>query len=144
MNTSANLWIINAIAFSENACAHACGTCYAFGGHRSILDSMNANDSPSTLVSTGIDALDEVLYRGLTPERLYLIEGTPVTGKTTLGLQFLLAGCDRGDVGISIDLSESKQELHHIAKSYGWYWTGSKSMNCSIPKSRLNSCNTHV
>ncbi len=68
--------------------------------------------------------MDEVLHGGLTPERLYLVEGTPGTGKTTLGLQFLIAGRDKGEQGIYVALSESKQELDLIAKSHGWSLEG--------------------
>ena len=50
--------------------------------------------SDSTHASTGVSGLDYVLNGGLTPERLYLVEGTPGTGKTTLGLGFLLADMD--------------------------------------------------
>jgi circadian clock protein KaiC len=47
--------------------------------------------------TTGIDGLDEILRGGLTSDRVYLVEGTPGTGKTTLALQFLLAGAEKGE-----------------------------------------------
>lgn len=57
---------------------------------------------------------------GFTADRLYLIEGTPGTGKTTLGLQFLLAGVAVGDKGLYITLSETEAELRAVARSHGW------------------------
>ncbi|QEG40939.1 ATPase domain-containing protein [Roseimaritima ulvae] len=71
-------------------------------------------------VSTGIAALDDVLHGGLAADRLYLIEGRPGTGKTTLGLQFLLAGAAVGQKGLYVTLSETKTELQGVARSHGW------------------------
>ncbi len=70
--------------------------------------------------STGIAGLDDVLNGGLTPERLYLVEGTPGTGKTTLGLGFLLAGAKAGESGLYITLAETEVELHAVAATHGW------------------------
>jgi len=62
----------------------------------------NPTSSPQdTRISTGIPGLDEVLCGGLTPDRLYLLEGTPGAGKTTLALQFLLDGSARGERGLT-------------------------------------------
>ncbi|GGZ06183.1 circadian clock protein KaiC [Pseudoduganella plicata] len=69
---------------------------------------------------TGVPGLDEILCGGLTAERVYLIEGSPGTGKTTLGLQFLLDGIARGDSGMYITLSETADELDAVAHSHGW------------------------
>ncbi len=74
---------------------------------------------PAT-VSTGVSGLDDVLAGGLTPERLYLVQGTPGTGKTTLGLSFLLDGATRGETGLYITLAETEVELHAVAASHGW------------------------
>jgi circadian clock protein KaiC len=71
-------------------------------------------------VSTGIVGLDNVLCGGLDPDRLYLIEGEPGTGKTTLALQFLLEGARRGERGLYVTLSESERELRLVAKRHGW------------------------
>ncbi len=73
-----------------------------------------------TNVSTGISGLDELLRGGLTANRMYLIEGSPGTGKTTLALQFLLCGRDRGESTLYVTLSETKAELTAIAASHGW------------------------
>jgi circadian clock protein KaiC len=71
-------------------------------------------------VSTGIPGLDNVLCGGLDAYRLYLVEGEPGTGKTTLALQFLLEGARRGESGLYVTLSESDRELRLVAKRHGW------------------------
>jgi circadian clock protein KaiC len=70
--------------------------------------------------STGVPGLDDILGGGLTKSRLYLVEGTPGTGKTTLALQFLLEGARLGEKGLYITLSETAGELEAIADSHGW------------------------
>jgi circadian clock protein KaiC len=74
----------------------------------------------SDYASTGIAGLDDILNGGLTPERLYLVEGTPGTGKTTLGLGFLLAGAAAGETGLYITLAETEVELCAVAATHGW------------------------
>src|SRR5690606_5874632 len=71
-------------------------------------------------ISTGIAGLDDILGGGLTPQRVYLVEGSPGAGKTTLGLQFLLDGAARGERGLYITLSETAEELAAVAASHGW------------------------
>ncbi|WP_419730691.1 ATPase domain-containing protein [Lichenicola sp.] len=71
-------------------------------------------------VATGIAGLDDILNGGLTRDRVYLVEGTPGTGKTTLSLQFLLEGAKRGEVGLYITLSETAEELRAVAATHGW------------------------
>src|ERR1044071_8876941 len=71
-------------------------------------------------VSTGIAGLDDVLGGGFDPDRVYLVEGEPGTGKTTLALQFLLEGARRGEKGLYITLSESERELQLVAKRHGF------------------------
>lgn len=80
-------------------------------------------DSPE-LVPTGIEGLDIILCGGFSRERVHLIEGAPGSGKTTLGLQFLLDGANRGERGLYITLSESKKELYAVAASHGWSLDG--------------------
>ncbi|MES2857874.1 MAG: ATPase domain-containing protein [Pseudomonadota bacterium] len=75
--------------------------------------------TPRTL-SSGIPGLDTVLAGGLTADRLYLIEGAPGSGKTTLAMQFLLEGVRRGEKVLFITLSETAEELREIAQSHGW------------------------
>lgn len=72
----------------------------------------------------GIPALDDVLHGGLWPERLYLIDGNPGSGKTTLALQFLLAGVQLGERCLYVTLSETRQELLDGAASHGWSLDG--------------------
>ncbi len=71
-------------------------------------------------VTTGIAGLDNVLNGGLPKNHLYLLEGDPGTGKTTLALQFLLAGVALGEKCLYVTLSESKHELEGVAASHGW------------------------
>jgi circadian clock protein KaiC len=71
-------------------------------------------------VSTGVVGLDNILGGGLTGGRLYLLEGTPGTGKTTLALQFLRDGAARGESALYVTLSESADELVAAAASHGW------------------------
>ncbi len=71
-------------------------------------------------VGTGISGLDDILNGGLPQGRLYLVEGDPGTGKTTLALQFLLAGIKQGESVIYVTLSESKSELEQVVHSHGW------------------------
>jgi circadian clock protein KaiC len=71
-------------------------------------------------ISTGISGLDDILCGGFDAERLYLIEGEPGTGKTTLSLQFLLEGTARGEKGLYVTLSESERELRLVAQRHGW------------------------
>src|SRR5687767_7734138 len=84
---------------------------------------MSENNSRERL-STGIIGLDYILRGGLPKNRLHLIEGSPGTGKTTLGLQFLLEGERRGEKGLYITLSESTDELRAVAASHGWSLEG--------------------
>ena len=71
-------------------------------------------------MSTGIEGLDEILEGGLPSRHLYLIDGEPGTGKTTLALQFLLAGTANGARGLYVTLSETRAELTQVAESHGW------------------------
>ena len=72
-----------------------------------------------TRLSTGIAGLDDILHGGLAKGFLYLIEGSPGAGKTTLALQFLIAGTKKGEKGLYISLAESEAELRHVAASHG-------------------------
>lgn len=68
----------------------------------------------------GVPGLDDILAGGLTPGHVYLLEGSPGTGKTTTALRFLLSGADAGEQGLYITLSESEKELRAGAASHGW------------------------
>jgi len=70
--------------------------------------------------NTGIPGLDGVLRGGLIPNRLYLIDGDPGAGKTTLAMQFLLEGVALGERTLYVTLSETREELESSATSHGW------------------------
>ncbi|MGN6370577.1 MAG: ATPase domain-containing protein [Phycisphaerae bacterium] len=70
--------------------------------------------------ATGIPGLDDILLGGLVPNRLYLVDGDPGAGKTTLAMQYLLEGARLGEKGLYVTLSETKEELAAVAASHGW------------------------
>ena len=74
--------------------------------------------------ATGVTGLDDILGGGLPTNHLYLIDGEPGTGKTTLALQFLLDGVANGERGLYVTLSESAAELRAVANSHGWELDG--------------------
>ena len=74
--------------------------------------------------STGIPGLDNILCGGVPAERLYLVDGNPGVGKTTLALQFLLEGVRRNEKCVYVTLSETKDELDMVAESHGWDLAG--------------------
>jgi circadian clock protein KaiC len=80
----------------------------------------DAPNSTGARASTGVPGLDEILGGGLPTNHLYLLDGEPGTGKTTLALQFLMAGRTRGERGLYVTLSESRAELEEVAASHGW------------------------
>ncbi len=81
--------------------------------------SVSASTEPAR-AATGIAGLDDILHGGLPKDRLYLIQGDPGVGKTTLATRFLLEGVRLGETGLYITLSETKEELEEVARSHGW------------------------
>jgi circadian clock protein KaiC len=79
-----------------------------------------AHPSGLDRLSTGLEGLDHILGGGLPRGRVYLVEGAPGTGKTTLALQFLLEGARHKEPGLYFALSESRPELQAVAESHGW------------------------
>lgn len=73
---------------------------------------------------TGISGLDDVLGGGLPPNRVYLVEGDPGVGKTTLALQYLIEGVKNGERCLYVTLSETTEELRAVAESHGWDLAG--------------------
>lgn len=74
--------------------------------------------------STGVPGLDAILGGGFPRYHLYLLQGDPGVGKTTLSLQFLLQGAREGETVLFITLSEGRDELHAVAASHGWSLDG--------------------
>src|SRR5262249_27150662 len=70
--------------------------------------------------ASGVPGLDDILSGGFTKGSLFLIEGSPGTGKTTLALRFLLKGAEQRERNLYITLSETKGELLRGAASRGW------------------------
>ena len=77
-----------------------------------------------TRCETGVAGLDAILGGGLASNHVYLVDGDPGTGKTTLGLQFLLRGVALGERGMYVTLSESAAELRETATSHDWSLDG--------------------
>jgi len=74
--------------------------------------------------SSGLAGLDNILGGGFVQSRLHLIEGRPGTGKTTLGMQFILAGRDRSETVLYVSMSETRNELEGVAAAHGWSLDG--------------------
>src|SRR5687767_5921771 len=85
---------------------------------------MAANATTPEKVSTGISGLDDVLLGGLPRNGVYLLQGQPGVGKTTLALQFLLAGVQRGEKALYVALTESRREVEQVARAHGWSLDG--------------------
>jgi circadian clock protein KaiC len=94
---------------------------------------------PTKKATTGIPGLDDVLAGGLTPNRLYLCEGVPGSGKTTLALQFLLEGVKLGETVLYVTLSESHEELQEVAESHGLNLAGVQVRELMPSESLLNA-----
>lgn len=75
-------------------------------------------------VSTGVPGLDEIFGGGIPADHIYLVEGDPGAGKTTLALQFLLDGARKGEPCLYVLLSETSDELRAVAASHGWGLSG--------------------
>ncbi|SDI47397.1 MULTISPECIES: ATPase domain-containing protein [Bradyrhizobium] len=81
---------------------------------------MNFSEAKVDRAKTGIWGLDDILSGGFSPHHVFLLEGTPGTGKTTIALQFLMEGARAGEKCLYITLSETEHELRDGAASHGW------------------------
>ncbi len=88
--------------------------------------------------ATGVAGLDDVLSGGLIPHRLYLVEGNPGAGKTTVALQYLLEGVRSGEKCLYVTLSETKDELTAGARSHGWSLEGIEIVELIAAESELD------
>ena len=75
-------------------------------------------------MGAGVEGLDDVLGGGFPANRLYLVEGDPGAGKTTLAMQFLMEGARRGEPVLYVTLSETEEEMRAVARSHGWALDG--------------------
>jgi circadian clock protein KaiC len=90
------------------------------------------------IAATGIKGLDEILHGGLTPYRVYLVEGVPGSGKTTLAMRFLIEGARQGERVLYVTLSETAEELHAMSKSHDWDLQGVDIRELVPPEDTLN------
>lgn len=86
----------------------------------------------------GVKGLDDITAGGLARGRLYLLEGSPGTGKTTIATQFLMAGAAKGESALYITLSETEDELRASAASHGWSLDGIDLFELVPPESLLD------
>src|SRR6185437_13594897 len=108
----------------------------------SVAESNNKAAKPC--VATGTPGLDDVLGGGVAPNRVYLVEGNPGSGKTTLALRCLLEGVRLGEAVIYVTLSETKAELTDVARSHGWSLDGISILELVAPESELEPDNQNA
>lgn len=97
---------------------------------------MNLTVGQAKVVPTGIGGLDDIFRGGLPSGCLYLVAGTPGSGKTTLALQFLMEGVRQGEKSLYVTLSETRSEVLRVAESHGWDLTGIEI--CELVPSEAN------
>jgi circadian clock protein KaiC len=93
---------------------------------------------PPKLAATGVHGLDDVLAGGLANGHVFLLEGSPGTGKTTIATQFLMAGAAAGERALYVTLSETEDELRATAASHGWSLDGVEIFELVPPESLLD------
>lgn len=105
-------------------------------GPSSAAADSDSKDSPR--ISTGSEGLDDILGGGFDANRMYLYEGRPGTGKTTIALQFLLRGVRDGERVLYISLSETRRELGLVAQRHGWLLDGVDIFELVPPETTLD------
>ncbi|MEJ7927603.1 ATPase domain-containing protein [Sphingobium sp. AN641] len=95
-------------------------------------------DASTEYAGTGVLGLDDILNGGLTRGRVFLLEGSPGTGKTTIATQFLMQGAAQGEKCLYITLSENIDEMHESARSHGWDLSGVDLFELVPPESLLD------
>jgi circadian clock protein KaiC len=103
-----------------------------------VAGANDADVSEPPRISTGSTGLDDILKGGLDANRMYLYEGRPGTGKTTLALQFLLEGVRVGEKVLYISLSENERELRLVSKRHGWSLDGVEIFELIPPENTLD------
>lgn len=93
----------------------------------------------SALCNTGISGLDAILGGGLPRHHVYVVQGEPGTGKTTLGMQFLMEGARTGETALYITFSETRDELLSIAASHGWNLDGVELLELSAVEPQMSA-----
>ena len=96
------------------------------------------------IAATGIEGLDHILLGGFPRNHVYLLQGDPGVGKTTLGLQFLIEGARNGEPALYITLSETRDELHAVAESHHWDMSGVEVYEHLIGEQSLTEDDTTV
>lgn len=90
------------------------------------------------IAATGIEGLDQITAGGFSRGRVFLLEGSPGTGKTTIATQFLIAGAAAGERTLYITLSETERELRESAQSHGWSLDGIEVYELVPPENLLD------
>jgi circadian clock protein KaiC len=88
------------------------------------MDRTDGGGHDDERISTGCAGLDDILDGGLDRDRVYLVEGRPGSGKTTIAMQFLLEGVRRGEPALYVSMSETRREVDLVAKRHGWSLDG--------------------
>lgn len=96
------------------------------------------------LATTGVPGLDSVLRGGIPRRHIYLLQGDPGVGKTTLALQFLIEGVRQGEKTLYVTLSETEQELTDVAASHGWTLDGIAIHQLASPEEMLDLQNQNT
>lgn len=101
-------------------------------------EEVKPSDAGVRIALTGISGLDDILCGGLPADRLYVVEGEPGAGKTTMAIQFLLEGVRQRETSLYITLSETREELADVARSHHWSLEGVDLLELSALGERLH------